>query len=124
MAASTALRDSNVEAVSFTASAFEITYRSRGYLLGVIPWSLPVRVHIVAEAPALEERVQIRLPWYRFFIRKFFTVQNLRNEIDTVITTAKDMNTEEDATPALFRALSEYLKREVGTVQDSILLGS
>lgn len=126
MAASTALRDGNVEAVLFTASAFEITYRSRGYLLAVIPWSFPVRVSIVPEAQALEERVKVKLPWYRFFVREFFTADGLRREIDDAIAAARKANiaTDTDGTALLFGTVSDFLKRKVGTIQESILLGT
>jgi len=126
IAASTALRDSNVQEVTFTASKFEIVYRSRGYLLVVIPWSFPVRVSIVPDAVSLAERVDIKLPWYRFFVRKFFTNDSLTTDIDAVITETKKGNTDAsaDGTAIVFDAVSRFLKKKVGTIQDSIILGT
>jgi hypothetical protein len=125
IAASTALRDSNVQEVSFTASSFEIVYRSRGYLLAVLPWSFPVRLTVVPEAPVVEERVRVKLPWYRFFVRKFFTVGGLQRDIDELLTKTKNENTDSDidGTPLLFAATTDFLRRKVGTVADSVLLG-
>lgn len=125
IAASTALRDTNVQAVMFTAGSYEIVYRSRGYLVAVIPWSLPVRVTIVPAAPVIEERVQVRLPWYRFFVRKFFTIKGLQRDIDELITKTMAENTDGDIdeTALLFEATAQFLRTKVGTVADSVLLG-
>lgn len=125
IAASTAIRDSNVQEVSFTASKFEILYRSRGYLLIVIPWSFSVRVGVVPEASALDERVQVRLPWYSFFVRKFFTVNGLKKDISEVIEKTKnDAAGKEDGTALVFEAVALFLKKKVGTVSNSVILGT
>jgi hypothetical protein len=126
IAASTALRDTNVQEVAFTAGAYEIVYRSRGYLLAIIPWSLPVRVKVIPAAPVLEERVSVKLPWYRFFVRKFFTVKGLQRDIDELITKTKNENTDGDIdeTALLFEATAQFLRTKVGTVADSVLLGA
>lgn len=124
IAASTAIRDSNVQEVSFTASKFEIVYRSRGYLLAVIPWSFPVRVGVVPEATALNDRVTIKLPWYSFFVRKFFTINGLKGDIDEVVEKTKlDAQGASDGTALVFEAVATFLKKKVGTVSDSVVLG-
>lgn len=126
IAASTALRDSNMQEVLFTASSFEIVYRSRGYLLGVLPWSFPVRLTIVPDAPVIEERVRVKLPWYRFFVRKFFTVGGLQRDIDELLASTKAGNIDGDldSTVLLFEATADFLRKKVGTVADSVLLGT
>ena len=83
VAASTALSDKNIDSVSFTGGSFEIKYRSRGYLFSFIPVSFPVRVVIVPEATS--GRVIVLLPWYRFFVREFFTGKSLAAEINAVL---------------------------------------
>ncbi|OGG60568.1 hypothetical protein A2765_05295 [Candidatus Kaiserbacteria bacterium RIFCSPHIGHO2_01_FULL_56_24] len=124
IAASTALRDSNVQEVSFTASSFEIVYRSRGYLVAVLPWSFPVRLTVVPDAPVIEERVRVKLPWYRFFVRKFFTVSGLQRDINELLTKTKNESPDSDiGTPLLFEATAQFLRTKVGTVADSVLLG-
>lgn len=125
IAASTALRDSNVQEVAFTASSYEIVYRSRGYLLAIIPWSFPVRVMVIPSAPTIDERVSVKLPWYRFFVRKFFTVNGLQKDIDQLLTKTKNEITDSDIdeTMLLFEATAEFLRTKVGTVADSVLLG-
>jgi len=123
-AASTALRDNNIDAVSFTAEKFEVTYRSRGYLFAVFPITFPVRVAVVPTAT--EGRVKVRLPWYRFFVREFFTREKLENEIDAVIAEAikKDAGKDIDVKAALLEATTQFLRKKVGTISDSIYLGT
>jgi len=127
MAVSTAARDGNIERVSFTAGAFEIVYRSRGYLFSVFPLSFPVRVTVVPGASTLEERVQVKLPWYRFFVREFFTAAGLASDIDGVVTTTRESSQAEagsDITPEIYDAVWDFLRRKVGTISESLLRGS
>lgn len=125
IAASTALRDTNVQEITFGDANFEIVYRSRGYLLAIIPWSFPVRLTVIPDAPVIEERVQVKLPWYRFFVRKFFTVKGLQGDIDELLTkTREGMNGDSDPTAVFFEATAQFLRQKVGTVADSVLLGT
>jgi uncharacterized membrane protein YgcG len=120
IAASTALRDRNVDGVSFTADRFDIRYRSRGYLLAIIPITFPVRVSVVPEAAA--GRVTVQLPWYRFFVREFFTARGLADDIDAVIgaEVGKNTATDADLKAALFLAVADYLRTKVGTVAGTV----
>lgn len=70
--------------------------------------------------------MKVQLPWYRFFVREFFTADGLRREIDDAIAAARASNTgaDTDGTALLFGAVADFLKRKVGTIQDSILLGT
>lgn len=125
IAASTALSDSNLGDVSFTASAFTINYRSRGYLFSVFPISFPVRVEVVPLATAAETRVMVKLPWYRFFVRKFFTRDGLARDIDSVVSElTKNADASVDTQAQLFEGVTLYLKKKVGTISDSVLLGT
>ena len=124
VAASTALRDSSVQSVSFTASTFEIVYRSEGYLFGLFPISFPVRISIIPQA--ISGRVSVKLPWYRFFVREFFTTDSLAAEIDATIQTEIAANTDAsaDLNTKLFDAVATYLRKKIGTISDSIYLGT
>lgn len=123
VAASTALRDSNVDMVTFSADSFALTYRSRGYLFVVIPISFPVRVTVMPQA---NERVVVKLPWYRFFVREFFTRESLAREIDAVMVEAAEKNTkpESDLKAVLFEAVAQFLQKKVGTITDTVSLGT
>jgi hypothetical protein len=119
IAASTALRDRNVDAVSFTADRFDIKYRSRGYLFSIIPITFPVRVIVIPDAA---ERVTVQLPWYRFFVREFFTARGLADDVDAVVRAEIEKNPAEgaDLKAALFLAVADYLRTKVGTVSDTV----
>lgn len=125
IAASTAVRDSNFEEATFTATRVDIVYRSRGYLIGFIPWSFPVRVEIIPQAATVEERVTVRLPWYRWFLRTFFSRANLAEEIDEALNVAyESADPNDDLATVTFEAATEFLRKKVGTISDSILRGS
>lgn len=120
IAASTALRDSNVDSVSFTADRFDITYRSRGYLFTFIPMTFPVHVTVIPEAAS--GRVVVKLPWYRFFVREFFTARGLAEDIERVIQDElkKTFADDADLKPVLFAAVADYLRTKVGTVTETV----
>ena len=120
IAASTALRDSNVDSISFTADRFDITYRSRGYLFTFIPMTFPVRVSVIPEASS--GRVSVKLPWYRFVVRELFTARGLADSIEGVIqeTLKNNVAADVDLKPVLFAAVSDYLRTKVGTVSDTV----
>ncbi len=124
VAASTALRDSNVQTISFTADTFEIIYRSRGYLLSLFPMTFPVRIAVVPEASS--NRVTVRLPWYRFFVREFFTIPVLTADIEAVVSASIKANTKpgSDLKAVIFEAVADHLRRKVGTISNTVFLGS
>lgn len=120
VAASTALRDRNVDSVAFSADSFEIRYRSRGYLLSIIPITFPVYVSVFPEFSS--GRVTVTLPWYRFFVREFFTARGLAEDVDAVLQAEIEKNTvtNADMKAVLFAAVAEYLRTKVGTVSDTL----
>lgn len=124
VAASTALGDANVQDISFTADAFEIRYRSRGYLIGIFPWSFPVRVGVIPQASE-GSRVTVTLPWYRFFVREFFTPAGLASDIEEAMKAAlAESGADDDERAILLDVVAQLLRAKVGTVSDSILLGT
>lgn len=123
VAASTALSDENIQQVSFTAEAFVITYRSRGYLLSIFPWRFPVTITIVPQAPE-GSRVTVKLPWYRYFVREFFTAADLQDELEgVVLSAAAPAAADSDEKAVLFSAVASHLRDKIGTVSSSIILG-
>lgn len=120
VAASTALRDRNIDTVSFSAERFDIRYRSRGYLFSLFPMSFPVRVTVIPEATS--GRVTVTLPWYRFFVREFFTAKTLTTDIDTLIEAIIESNVtaSADLRATMFTAVTDYLRSKVGTVTNTI----
>lgn len=122
VAAKTALKDRNIAKVSFTAAAFEIRYRSRGYLFGLIPITFPVVVRVIPLEATPEARISVKLPWYRFFVRELFTPAGLRAGIDEILVAemAKLAPDAKEANIALFDAVATYLRNKIGTVSETV----
>lgn len=121
IAASTVLSDANVEGITFSSTAFGISYRSRGYLLGIIPWTFPVSVTVIPQAPE-GQRATVKLPWYNFFVREFFTRAGLAADIEeTLKAAAADAAAAEDQNAILFEAVARLLRERIGTVAGSVL---
>jgi len=124
IAATLAEDDVRLARAEFTNVYLEVTYRSRGAMLWVIPWSFPVRV-MVAMDPKKEERVTVRFPWYHWFVREYFTRESLAAEVrDVILAEEAKAGDKETLQVRLFVALSAFLKQKVRTISDSIILGS
>ena len=123
IAASTALTNSNIEEVFFKLHEFIVTYRSRGYLLGFVPVSYTVRVTVNPELTAAD-RVKIKLPWYRFFLRKLFSPGTLARDINAIVA-AHIQNSDPDQNLSaqqaqLFVAVANLLKSKIDVVEESV----
>ncbi len=116
--------DARLERAEFTHVYLEVTYRSRGALFWLIPWSFPVRVTIEMDALA-DERVTVRFPWYHWFLREYFTRASLAEEIREVIAAEEAKGDDgETLQIRLFVTLTSFLKQKVRTISDSVILGS
>lgn len=67
IAAAAVFRDQNIEEVTLSETHLGITYRTKGWLIGLIPIQFTVRLSINAAGTTDAERVQVSYPWYRFF---------------------------------------------------------
>ncbi len=126
VAAELASGDEQLERATLEASRFKITYRSRGVLFAFIPISFPVRIEVTGAATSAYDRVKVHLPWYRFFIRKYFSAKSLADEVDVVVA-KKLAGLDPDATDVqavLFTTVADFLKQKVRTISDSILLAT
>ena len=123
IAASTALTNSNIEEVFFKLHEFIVTYRSRGYLLGFVPVSYTVRVTVNPELTAAD-RVKIKLPWYRFFLRKLFSPDALARDINAIVAAHIQNSDPEQNLSAqqaqLFVAVANLLKSKIDVVEESV----
>lgn len=127
IAATLAGDDERLDGATFSGTQFSLTYRSRGLLFAFIPLSFPVRVTIAATAGTPNERVQIHVPWYHWFMRTYFSQSALASDIDSIVTTelsVVDPEVEEDIQARIFVAIAQYLREKVQTISDSILLGA
>ena len=123
VAAELAMDDARLDGAAFSATQFQVTYRSRGSLFAFIPISFPVLVTVTMSQT--ESDVAVKLPWYHSFVREYFTRDSLASEIKTVV---EDERKIENATEALqlrmFTAVANFLRQKVRTISDSIILGS
>lgn len=121
VAATIAADDEQFEEARFTARDFEVTYRSRGALFALIPWQFPIRVSVTPLSP--RDRVQVRFPWYHWFVREYFTRTELTQEIENVIlSVTKDAEVGADMNAEIFDAVTQLLREKVRTITESILL--
>jgi hypothetical protein len=124
IAATLASEDEALEGASFSPGRFEIVYRSRGALFWFIPMSFPVRLTITPEGEGA--RIEVRLPWYRFFVNEYFTPASLAGEVEVVVRDTLSMipadETIEHVQAGLFEAVSQFLREKVRTINDSVLL--
>ncbi len=116
--ASAILEDINIDAITFGATKFEMVYRARGYLIGFIPKTFPVRIAVDPQTTVATDRVVLTLPWYRFLLRKLFTSSVLAREIDAVVVADERLpgDTLADVQARLFEEISSTLKKKVGTI--------
>lgn len=115
--------DERLEQAAFAQSRFEITYRSQGALFWFIPITFPVRVGVLAGAENPDERVRVRLPWYRFFVNEYFRPAELASEIDVLIMRiilSEAADDEEELQAALFTEVALFLQQKVRTITDSV----
>jgi hypothetical protein len=86
-----------------------------------------VQVRVTALAETTAERVQVRFPWYHWFMREYFTREGLAAELDSVVLgelRMADPETEDDIQARLLIAVADYVRQKARTISDSILLGS
>lgn len=127
VAATLAGEDSRLDEAAFEAGRFEITYRSRGALLWLIPFSFPVRVTVTPTAPEAA-RVKVALPWYHWFVNEYFTRDSLANEIEGIVKTHLARPelaeaAEEEMNAELFAAVTQFLGGKVRTIANSVVSG-
>lgn len=128
VAATLAGEDSRLDEAAFEAGRFEITYRSRGALLWLIPFSFPVRITVTPLA-AEGARTKIALPWYHWFVNEYFTRDSLAGEIETLLRAELARPefieaAEEEVNAELFAAVAQFLRSKVRTIADSVATGS
>ncbi|PIR83648.1 hypothetical protein COU18_03120 [Candidatus Kaiserbacteria bacterium CG10_big_fil_rev_8_21_14_0_10_51_14] len=119
LGASAVMEDANIDELTFGATKFEMVYRSRGYVLGFIPKTFPLRIAVNPQASITSDRVVLTLPWYRFILRKLFKISTLRAEIDSLVIgdVAQDGDTPADVQARLFDSISFSLQQKVGAIR-------
>lgn len=114
IAASRSLQDDNIETIYIAFDRLNVDYRSLGRLFGVIPMTFTLKISIYPESLIESERVKLKFPWYKFFLRTYVSASELRKDINTVIETTRlqvsRVDYPADAQAALLVSVSELLK--------------
>lgn len=118
-AASSLLTNKAIEDVVMSAESFSLSYKAEGRLFAVFPMHYTVRLTINPRATTLPERVQVKLPWYRFFLQTFFSKQQLQQELDAIIV-ATLAEASVDERTRLFLAVTTAIQKRVDTVAGSL----
>lgn len=119
--ASSALKNPAMESAFISLSRFAIAYRSQGYLFAVVPLSFTVRISVNPRAEALRDRVEVRFPWYSFFLRKFVSRDGLARDIHDILTRDFDPSLEpSEAQARLFTDVSVMLQNRADTFEESV----
>ena len=86
--------------------------------------TFPVRIDVVPQAPE-GQRASVKLPWYNFFVREFFTRASLAADIEGALkAAAAEAAAAEDQNAYLFEAVARLLRSRVGTLSESVLPGA
>lgn len=68
VAAAVVFKNQEIDQIQIVDRRIIVSYRGRGWLLGVIPYELPVTLTINSAGTTDGDRVSARYPWYRFFM--------------------------------------------------------
>jgi|GEM_PF-5703594 len=118
--ASSVLENPALQEVVVSLESFTISYKAEGRLFAVFPMQYPVRLTINPYGATTEERVVIKLPWYRFFLQTFFSRSALQKELDQQVTESIAKGADVDARTRLYTAVTQTLTSRVDTVADSL----
>jgi hypothetical protein len=119
--ASAILKNPALESAFISLSRFDITYRSQGYLFAVVPLSFRVRLAINPTGTTLAERVEVKFPWYSFFLRTFVSKAALAADVDAILIRDTDLSIDRSQLQAkIFTDVSVMLQGRVDTVEESI----
>ena len=114
LAASAALDDGHLGAVTMDGTDITIQYKSSGRLLYVVPITFPIGISVHAAASTTAERVLLTYPWYKWFVWLTVPEDELIIAIDTAIATAQSQITAttslKDTQGRLFIGISNALK--------------
>lgn len=115
--------NAGLDEITFHASRIDITYKAKGLLLVVIPWKMKVTLTVDPNVVPVADRVQMHLPWYQMFVWKSFSKDKVVRDIAAAIEAQKKAPAgaiRGDPQLALFRAVTQLLRREAGMVQTAV----
>lgn len=108
------LKDESVQDVSYSAGTLNTEYRALGRLFGVIPLWYTLRISVQVTEAGLSN-VQVRFPWYKFFLATGVSRAGLEQELRSDIALRiQEVKGEFDIATEAFNATANILKLRVG----------
>lgn len=121
VAASKILENKTIEEVILTLDTLSLTYRSDGRLFAMFPFSYPIKLTVNPNGETREKRVQVKFPWYRFFLRTFVSTSELQNQIDSVLVKVfVEAESDADLKTKMLIAVTEAIELRFDTVQGTL----
>lgn len=121
VAASKILDNKTIEEVILTLDTLTLTYRSEGRLFAVFPFSYPITLTINPNLDTREKRIQVKFPWYRFFLQTFVSRSELQSQLDSAITQAIiGADAGADVKTKVLVAVTQALESRFDTVEGTV----
>ena len=115
VAAAVVFRNQDIEEVSIVGNRINVTYRTKGWILWLIPHTFTISLSINTAGQSRAERVLLTYPWYRVFMWLPTSPDALAGNLDAVIVglQAAKLSTEESQA-RLFTYVSNILMQSGG----------
>ncbi len=121
VAASKILDNKTIEEVILTLDTMTLTYRSEGRLFAVFPFSYPITLTINPNLDTREKRIQVKFPWYRFFLQTFVSRTELQSQLDSAIAQAIiGADAGADVKTKVLVAVTQTLESRFDTVEGTV----
>ncbi|MBX9765577.1 hypothetical protein K2X83_02960 [Patescibacteria group bacterium] len=120
-AASSVLKNENIEEVILSLNTVQLTYSSQGRLFAVFPFAFPITITVNPYADTPESRVLVKFPWYSFFLQKFVSKTVLVRDINAAIDRAETSELEAiDARGKFLEAITDVITLRTDTVEGTL----
>lgn len=109
----------NIQDVFFTTDSISISYQARGRLFFALPLTYTTKLDLKFDESNTRRRVAIDFPWYKFLMWTGVSKNQLRNQVDVIITTAPQGKQYDRAT-FVFEGVADILGRVGGALSGSV----
>lgn len=121
VAASKVLENKTIEEIILTLDTLSLTYRSEGRLFAVFPLSYPITLVVNPNLDTPQKRVEVKFPWYRFFLQTFVSRSELQAQINAAINQAiAESETSADLKTKVLIAVSLAIESRFDTVEGTL----
>lgn len=114
--ASAVLQDEYIDSVVYANGVLTTSYRALGRLFGVVPLRYTLKVTTTFAQGTLEA-VEVRFPWYSFFLAKGMSGSALEARIKAqIVENVRGFSSEYDVTTRAFVGIADVLRVRLGGV--------